>query len=251
MKQKITLLFLLFTILLFSQDVEKMQDSTGIGESTFYVLKSDMTTKHGEYSVKAYSGNTILISGMYSNGKKVGQWTERYYRKVRNLKSMGNYVNDLQVGKWVYYNSEGEIIQEYDFDKNELITSTECVSKTKYEVYLNGELTRSTLDCPASYIGGKQILIDELLKKITESFDFDSNEKERTNIKFDNLVSFFIDKNGNLENIQFLDKIEIPKLEEFIEKQLVERKGKWIVGELNGEKVKSNLDLRLSVNIMF
>jgi hypothetical protein len=210
-----------------------------------------MTTKHGEYSVKAYSGKAILISGTYSNGEKVGKWTERYYRKGRNLKSTGNYKNDLQVGKWIYHNTQGEIIQEYDFDKNELITSTECGNTNEYDVYLNGVLTKSTLDCPASYIGGKQALIYELLKKTTRSFDFETNEKGRTNIKFKNVVSFFIDKNGNLENIQFQDKVEIPKLKEFIEKQIIERKGKWIIGELNGEKIKSKMELGLSINIMF
>lgn len=247
MKKIISLSFLLFTFLIFGQEVEKRNDNTGIGEATYYVLKSDMSTKHGEYSIEAYSRNTILMSGTYIKGKKDGKWTERYFRKERNLKSIGDYKNNNKIGKWTFYNTNGEIIQEYDFDKKELISSTECNTNILYEVYINDVKTRAKLDCPASYIGGKDALLNELLKEISESFKFDKNDKEQTYVKFQNLISFLVDENGNLEDLIFYDKVEIPHLKEFVKNEILSKKGMWIPGELNGARVKSNVDLFLSI----
>lgn len=251
MKNTITSLLVLCTFVSFAQDLKEINESVRFGNAKYHVLKSDEQIKHGPYTIKSYSGNTDLVSGTYNQGKKTGDWTERYYRQGQNLKSLGTYDNDIKVGKWTFYNTQGEIIQEYDFDKKELLSSTECSSKTTFEVYKNGVKSRSKLDCPALYIGGKQALIDELLKKISESFQFDQKEKEKKYMKFENFISFLIDENGNLENLEFYDDVKIPNLKKFIENELNNKKGMWIPGELNGEKVKSNIDLLLSINLMF
>ena len=251
MKTTLTSLFVLCTFFCFAQEINEINESVRFGNANYHVLKSDEQTKHGPYTIKSYSGNTDLVNGTYEHGKKTGKWTERYYRKRQNLKSTGTYRNDIKVGKWIFYNTQGEIIQEYDFDKKELISSTECSSKTTYEVYQNNVKTRSKLDCPALYIGGKQALIDELLKKISESFQFDQKEKEKKYVKFENFISFLIDENGNLENLEFYDDVKIPNLKKFIETELNNKKGMWIPGELKGEKVKSNVDILLSINLMF
>jgi hypothetical protein len=251
MRRIITITFLLITVISFGQKLKKKKENKGSGKATFYVLKSDPTIKHGEYKIKAYSGSAILLSGTYSYGKKVGEWTERYYRKGRELKSVGEYKNNLEVGKWSFYNPKGELIQEYDFDKNELIKSRECGDNKTYEVYINEKLAKSTLDCPASYIGGREALTYELYKKITRSFDFQSNSKGRTKIDINNSVSFFIDEKGEIDNIQFKKEIEIPKLKEFIETQILERKGKWIAGKLNESKVKSKIEIGIRLKLMF
>ena len=251
MRKIFTISILLFTVLSFGQDVKKKKENTRNGKATYYVRKSDMKTKHGEYKIKAYSGSAILVSGTYSNGKKEGLWTERYYSKGRNLKSSGNYQNDKKIGKWIFYNMQGEIVQEYDFNKNELITSTECGDELEYDVYLDNELTKIKLDCPPSYIGGKEFLTYELTQKITASFPFKINEKGRANIKFNNVISFFIDKNGNVENVEFKDKVENSELEKFIRDLIKERKGEWIAGKLNNEKVKAKMKIGIGFRLMY
>ncbi len=251
MRRIITITFLLLTVTSFSQKLKKKKENKGNGKAIYYVLKSDQSVKHGEYKIKAYSGSAILLSGTYSYGEKVGKWTEKYYRKGRELKSVGEYKKNLKVGKWSFYNPKGELVQEYDFDTNELIKSIECGEKKDYDVYINEKIVKSILECPPSYIGGKEALTYELYKKISYSFDFKSNSEGRTKIDIDNSISFFIDEKGDIDNIKFAKKVEIDKLKEFIEKQVLERKGKWLAGSLNGSKVKSKIEIKFRIKLMF
>lgn len=251
MKRIITILLIIVSTTLFGQDVKKVKESTNYGKATFYVLKSDMTTKHGEYSIKGYTGSELIVEGNYSNGKKDGIWTERYYQKGRNLKSKGKYENDIQVGKWTFYDFKGEIVQEYDFDNNILIMSKECRTDKEYDVVIEDKFAKSKLDCPPSYIGGYSFLIYELNQKIMLSFNFPINEKGRTEIKINSDISFLLKKDGTIENIQFSEPLENEKLKEFIKTQISEKQGKWLVAELNGSKLDSKMNISIKINIMY
>jgi hypothetical protein len=251
MRRIITITFLLLTVTCFSQKLKKKKENKGSGKAIYYVLKSDQSVKHGEYKIKAYSGSAILLSGTYSYGEKTGKWTERYYRKGRELKSIGEYKNNLKVGIWSFYNPKGKLVQRYNYDTKELIKSTECVENKDYEVYINEKIVKSILDCPPSYIGGKEALTYELYKKISRSFDFETNSVGRTKIDIDNSVSFFIDEKGDVNNIKFAKEVEIENLKEFIEKQILERKGKWLAGSLNELKVKSKIAIKIRIKLMF
>ena len=55
MKRIITILLITISTISFGQEVKKMKESKNYGKATFYVLKSDMKTKHGKYSIKGYT----------------------------------------------------------------------------------------------------------------------------------------------------------------------------------------------------
>ena len=251
MKSIITTILIIISITSFGQEVKKMKEKKNYGKATFYVLKSDMKTKHGKYSIKGYTGKALIVEGNYSNGKKDGIWTERYYRKGRNLKSQGKYENDIQVGIWTFYDFKGEIVQEYDFDNNILIMSKECGTDKEYEVIIESEFVKSKLDCPPSYIGGYNFLIYETNQKIMTSFDFPINKRGRTVIKVNSNISFLLEKDGTIKDIQFSEPLENEKLKEFIENQINEKKGKWLVAELNGSKIDAKMNIPIRINIMY
>ena len=46
-------------------------------------------------------------------------------------------------------------------------------------------------------------------------------------------------------------EVEIEYLKEFIEKQILERKGKWLAGSLNELKVKSKIAIKIRIKLMF
>lgn len=130
----IIFIFILSTLKGLSQETllvtERFNDSKQISES-FYVLKSDKKTKHGDYTsyfkltdqeYKNFKKGTLNIEnyvrqrGQYKNGKKDGQWIE--YSQPYVLRIEGKYVADKKVGIWLTYKEKGNVIEKFDNDSN-------------------------------------------------------------------------------------------------------------------------------------
>lgn len=250
MKKCLLLILILAATNLIAQDVKKQKENTRNGTAKYYVLKSDMLTKHGEYTIKAYSGSTILVSGNYSYGKREGLWVERYYLQSRNLKCKGKYREDKKIDKWSYYNFRGELVQVYDHSKKLLLESKECGKNNETEYYKGEELVKGKLDCPPSIIGGKELYINELTEEIM-SFRFPINERGRTHVELNNKISLFVLENGEIENIQFYEPVENKELRAFIESKIMERNGDWIPGSKNSENVKAKLVIPLQFRMTY
>jgi len=92
----LTLLLLAVSVNLFGQDTKKKTVSNDYPpyKETFYVLKSDQETKHGEYK-KTYGG--LSIKGQFDNNKKVGVWE--------------------------YYDRNGQLEQKIDFSANKVVST--------------------------------------------------------------------------------------------------------------------------------
>ncbi len=92
----LTLLLLAVSVNLFGQETKKKTVSNDYPpyKETFYVLKSDQETKHGEYK-KTYGG--LSIKGQFDNNKKVGVWE--------------------------YYDRNGQLEQKIDFNSNKVVST--------------------------------------------------------------------------------------------------------------------------------
>ena len=130
----LTFLTLLLTLTAMCQETKlitkKNNGSKQISES-YYVLKSDGQTKHGEY-VSYFSvtkdknkqlkkgtlklENYIKQKGSYKNGKKDGEWVE--YSRPNEIKAKGNYDNDKKAGIWLTSKEKGEVFVRFDYDSN-------------------------------------------------------------------------------------------------------------------------------------
>ncbi|WP_461452028.1 hypothetical protein [Mucilaginibacter sp.] len=79
----------------FSQDTVKRHDrlTQSVAED-YYVLKGNKTIKQGLYQA-IYGRNTALASGVYNNNK--------------------------QVGIWHFYDAKGQLVENFDFDKNAIL----------------------------------------------------------------------------------------------------------------------------------
>lgn len=117
-----------------SQETEivttKFPDSQQVSER-FYVLKSDVMVKQGEYisffraSDAEYKqikkegldfDNFIKLKGSYTKGKKNGDWIE--YNSSKFIKAEGKYLNDKKKGIWFTYKEQGQVKERFDYDKN-------------------------------------------------------------------------------------------------------------------------------------
>jgi antitoxin component YwqK of YwqJK toxin-antitoxin module len=128
------LIFFFSYVLTFAQTTEKVVkyfSSKQISEQ-YNVLKSDKTTRNGEYiayfavpfsALKEVKNDTsklndyIKIKGFYENEKKQGEWIEYTAKYVK--KSKGKYELDKKIGIWETYQENGFVIERFDYDKNE------------------------------------------------------------------------------------------------------------------------------------
>jgi len=85
MKKHLLLLLLFISAILNAQEVKQVKERLKEGKETYYVLKSDLKTKHGTYIVKHYKTRKIIVEGVFNNGQKEGKWSE--FRKTGVLKS--------------------------------------------------------------------------------------------------------------------------------------------------------------------
>jgi|TARA_B110000240_G_scaffold185_1_gene176 hypothetical protein len=252
MKNKILLLLLLTSTFAFAQKTKKIKENAGYGKAKFYVLKSDGVTKHGEYKTTSYTPPfRNVIKGNYINGKREGLWTEKYDQSRSPIRMQGNYQNDKKIGNWKYYDSKRNLIQEFDFDKNEFVFNSECETDKKFEVELNGSIETKKLNCPPTRIGGLKIFTKDLYREITKKSPFEINSSGRTTINIDEDLSFFISKKGNIENIEYSGKYENEELAKVINNFLNENSENWVCGKLNNEKIKAKISIPIRIRMMY
>ncbi|MBU3011819.1 hypothetical protein KO506_10420 [Polaribacter vadi] len=252
MKNKILILLILITSFSFAQKTQKAKENAVYGKAKFYVLKSDGITKHGEYKITSYTlpfRNMVL--GNYVNGKREGLWTEKYDQSGNQVKIQGNYKSDENVGKWKYYDSKGKLIQEFDFDKNEFVSNSECGTDKDFEIEVNGVLETKKLNCPPTRIGGLNIFIKDLYREITKKSPFEVNSSGRTTININEILSFFISKEGNIENIEYSGKEKNKELSKVINDFLKENNKNWVSGILNKEKVNAKISIPIKIRMMY
>lgn len=259
----VTLLLLVFSISAFSQKVKKRKELLELGQGMAYysVLKSDKSLKHGNYYEKlhSYNGNKIVVYGNYSHGKKEGLWTERYTNRINSIKNQGYYKKGERVGIWNFYDFTESIkenetfVQKYNYDNEELIMSTECANDKEYEVFIDGKLLISKLDCPPSLIGGVSFLESDLSQRFSLSFiSNDISRKKRLEVlKIENVASVLVKKDGTIGEIKFRGDTFNPELMRFLEKEIPKYGNQWIPGKLNDKKVDTFLDITIRLKIKF
>jgi hypothetical protein len=239
------------TILSFGQDVKtkKKKVDKQEGTATFYVLASNDTIKHGEYQIKAYTGNRVLLKGTYSNNKKVGLWTEQYYGKdYAGPKATGAYDNDIKIGNWTYFNYEGDTVLIYNWTENKVIFSKLCGTDTKeYTVIEDGKESKSKLDCPPTCATGSEYFLYEFSRDIGEQADLFKKVGEGL-FQLKTKISITIDKNSSVTNISYSTD-EKNELKEIIEKFV--KSYKWIPGKKDGQDVTTKFEFSISLSSQF
>lgn len=165
---------------------KKFINSKQIFES-YYVIKSDGLTKHGEYVAyfmvmdkyhedvkngKTTSDYFIKEKGNYINGTKDGEWIE--YSSPQRIKTQGKYLNDKKVGIWRTY--KGSVIEQYDYDNNSKLQPIINVYPKYPEIARENDIEGTVViayevsdDCSISNIIVTQSLSPECDKSVLEA----------------------------------------------------------------------------------
>jgi TonB family protein len=132
MRIVLTLILLTTSVQLFGQDTKKKKVSNDYPpyKETFYVLKSDQETKHGEYK-KTYGG--LSVKGQFENNKKVGVWE--------------------------YYDRSGQLEQKIDFNAEKIIFTKPMTFIKDYFVKVGDSVNEITPEEPPIFQGGQSAII--------------------------------------------------------------------------------------------
>lgn len=104
-----------------AQETKVVKNTLPNGQKEVYsVLKSDHEIKHGSY--KKLQSKITIESGQFENNEKAGEW-ETYNLMVvgHPLSSKGSYTNGKRTGVWNFYDFDGVLTQQFDFETNTLI----------------------------------------------------------------------------------------------------------------------------------
>jgi protein TonB len=204
MTNKFLFLLALVPAIGFGQQVKKINDKEK--KETYYVLKTDMSVRHGEYKKHAYN-NSILAKGFFKNGQRDSIWE--------------------------FYGLDKKLIQKFNYSTNELVYN-DVIDKEKdkkYKVLDGTDNSEIKLSRPPIFLGGKDYILSELMQKLQYPVDAREN-----NISAKVYVTFTIDKFGKTSNY----RVEKPfghGLDEEAIRGLKLLPDNWLPGFLNGQSV--------------
>lgn len=194
-----TLFITLFTLSIFTataQELKKVTKTESTSPFTNYkeeyeVLKEDKKTKHGLY--KKWMNNILVEEGYYKNNKKDSTWTR--YGSHANTLVVGNYDKDEKVGIWKFYTTTGELEQEYDYSKKEIVSFKPDPPNTNYQVLNGTDTTYEQLSRPPMVVGGAHSYLITIAKNLRYPVG-----AHKSNISGKVYVRFVIDEKGDTSN---------------------------------------------------
>ena len=199
--------------MLFGQATKKVSDK--LTDETFYVLKSDMSTKHGEYN-KFSNKNKLLVSGYYKLGVKDSIWQ--------------------------CYDKEGRITLTYDFTRNDLIfyEPSDHINDIQYRRINDND---TTLNRPPIFLGGEQLFLNE----IAWNLRYPASARENS-IMGNVYVTFIVNTNGKLINPAIKTPLGYGLDEEAL-RVIGLLPDNWLPGMFNGQAVDVEVSLPVSFRL--
>ena len=213
-----TILTLLTVIpsLLFGQGIKKIKDKEN--NEIFYVLKSDKTTKHGEYKRFSYN-NKLLIKGFYNKGSKDSIWE--------------------------CYDFDGQITSKYNYSKNELVfyKSYDKIKDKKYKIINGSNSSDTTLSRPPIFLCGNDFVMSEIVKNMRYPLAaFENRKSGKVN------VIFTVDKLGKASNFHVETPLGFGMDEEAI-RVLKLLPDNWLPGLLEDQPIDVEMVYQISFRL--
>ncbi len=141
----------------------------------YFVLNSDLVTKHGEYITYRNSQDNYIAKGFYKFGMKDSLWTDYFPNSNGIIKAQGYYKDDKKVGIWKTYKNQN-ITERYDYDKNKklqpYVTIIPNYPKSARENAIQGTVTLTYLihkDCSFTDISVTKSLSEDCDKSAIDA----------------------------------------------------------------------------------
>lgn len=238
---------------LFSQSqqtkkVTKIIDELNDEKEVYYVLSSDTAVRHGSYTQIKYKKD-VLISGYYKMGAKDSLWTEYDWVGTKNgrckIRCSGNYSKGQKIGSWKFYNKNGVLVQEYNYDSKMIISSTEKKSEEESVTIINSDTIKIKLDTPVSFIGGNVMKNHYFFKNLKYP-----NSALEKGLNGKVIVTFYVDQNGIASGYFIKEKIG-NEFDEAAIDAVKQIPNDWIPGTLNGKSVTVQVNMPVNFKITY
>lgn len=231
-----------------TKKVTKILDELNKEKEVYYVLSSDTAVRHGSYKQIKYKKN-VLISGYYKMGAKDSLWTEYDWRGTKNgrckIRCSGNYSKGKKVGIWKFYAENGDLVQEYDYDSQKIISSTEVKSEDESVIIINSDTIKIKLDTPVSFIGAYVMQKHYFSKNLIYP-----NSAIDKGLGGKVIVTFYVAENGVASGHFINDKIG-NGFDEAAINAVKQIPNDWIPGTVNGKSVTVQVNITVNFEIMY
>ncbi|MDM8162212.1 energy transducer TonB [Labilibaculum sp. K2S] len=216
---KICLFTLFLLTSLFAQSQELKTKKKIVRHNRFFekysVLKSDKTTKHGEYKMVTHNTAKLIENGNYVLDKKVGLW--EYYDYNIHTKKL-------------------ELEQKYDYTNNKLIFNRN--NDSDYDVFINGKWIQTKLDTIPIYLGGYRKFYNQVIEFVDDADvpKIATLSKVNGNV----IATFIVDEKGETSDY----KIELGvggECDRLVLNSVRKVSNDWSPAILNGNKVKTKI----------
>ena len=151
-----------------------------------------------------------------------------YYSDGKTIRYTGEYYRDKRSGIWDFFNFDGTLDQKYNYDNNEIIY-VEKQENQQVTIYTDSSVITKNVETMGMYIGGFQELMWQIQSNIKIPDAALYNEINGTVI-----ISFILEKNGTLSNIEVVKGLGFGLDEESI-KALKSVPNNWIPFILDGK----------------
>jgi TonB family protein len=243
MQKPIALLLLcVATLTSYAQETKKVTKhySNPWYKEEFFVLKAAPTTRQGAYA--RYEGRgDLTVKGYYSNGLKDSLWTE-YHWGSTNIRNQGKYRNDQKVGVWEVYNFKGELTQQYDYTKRQLLFNKPAEAPEK--ITAKPLAPGITLDTKPVYIGGADA-ISQIIGRNTRY----PTAALRSRVGGEVRVAFTVDANGTTSNHRVVKGIGAGCDEESLRVVRL-LPDAWVPAQAGGQPVAAEVEIPVTYVVM-
>jgi protein TonB len=213
MRSLLTFLLFITITFLFAQETKKktIENKAPYYKEIFYVLKSNVESKHGPYQ----------------KFNKVG------------LVEKGQFANNEKSGRWEFFDFNGNLVQRYNYEDSTFENVKPFTWIEKFWVIENGEHVEKRPDREPCFIGS--------MARITRTWKISyPAEARRTGVDGKVMVSATITKDGKMIDEKVEKGIGYGCDEEAL-RAVQSIPDEWIPGKINGH----NVDIRILVPVTF
>lgn len=226
----------------------------------FYTYKDRKLKTLNGLCQERYDDGTIVNSGNYVDNSKEGEWVEdRFYS--------GKYKSDLREGEWVRVdedNRKKELLNYLNGKLHGTIISYDTLGvEVDQSVYVKGEMISTTRDtsykvleqaprfpgCESYGLEGEELdscASKKMLKYVYGNLKYPEFARKH-NIQGQALLTFVIDKNGNVTDLKVLRGVCKEIKEEIV--PLVKSMSQWSPGYQNGKVIKVKYTLPIQFKL--
>lgn len=203
-------------------------------------MQGQFADRHGKTKIgwfTYYHNNGVKSSaGFYLSNKEDGEWVSWNSKGIKE--SEGKYANGLKVGEWLIFDADGVMKQKWQYDERGEITKVKEFKKNGEELNENDTFTM----CDQMPQFDKTT--DGLFKFLAKNIEYPKYAREN-NIQGRVVVSFIVDKSGNLSDFQVVKSVNSNLEEEAL--RVLKLSAPWIPGKHNG----NNVCVRFMMPIVF